>query len=161
MEKFIQPFIATCEKVFAEFCQTTVKSSGIFFASKDEYESRWDISGVIGMTGEAQGAIAISMRDATALKITKVLTGKDHKSIDDDVTDAIGEIVNIIAGNVKRDFEEDLRIKISLPSIIKGKAHSIVWPSSKTRIVCISFSIFEDQELCLSVAVDPAKERGA
>ena len=53
--------------------------------------------------------------------------------------------------------EEELRIKISLPSIVKGKAHSIVWPSEKTRIICIPFTIFSDQEMCLSVAVDPTK----
>ena len=157
MQKYIQPFIETCEKVFAEFCQTTVKSSGIFFTSKDEYVNQWDISGVIGMSGEIAGAVAISMKDTTAYKITKMLTGEEHSHIDEDVTDAVGEIINIIAGNVKRDFEEELRIKISLPSIIKGKAHSIIWPSEKTRIICISFSIFDDQEMCLSVAVEPVK----
>ena len=111
------------------------------------------------MSGEANGAVAISMKEATAFKIAKILTGVDHSYIDEYVTDAIGEIINIITGNVKRDFEEDLRIKISLPSIIKGKAHSIVWPSAKTRIICIPFSIFENQEMCLSVAVDPADKR--
>ena len=77
--------------------------------------------------------------------------------MDSDVTDAVGEIINIIAGNVKKNFEEELRVKISLPSIIKGVAHSIVWPSEKTRIICIPFTIFSDQEFCLSIAVDPTK----
>jgi CheY-specific phosphatase CheX len=69
----------------------------------------------------------------------------------------VGEIITIIAGNVKKDFEEALRIKISLPTIVKGKAHSIVWPSEKTRIICIPFTIFSNQEICLSIAVDPTK----
>ena len=157
MEQYIQPFIKVCENVFHEFCQTEVKAGRVFFITKDEYESNWDISGIIGLSGEASGAVAISMKDTTAFSVTKTLTGMDHTSFDADVTDAVGEIINIIAGNVKKHFEEELKIKISLPSIVKGKAHEIVWPSEKTRIICIPFSIFTDQEMCLSVAVDPTK----
>ena len=157
MEQYIQPFINVCEKVFCEFCQTEVKAGRVFFMSKDEYETNWDISGIIGLSGEATGAVAISLKDITAFKITGILTGMEHTHIDLDVTDAIGEIINIISGNVKKYFEEDLRIRISLPTIVKGKAHSIVWPSEKTRIICIPFTIFDKQEICLSVAVDPTK----
>ena len=157
MEKYIQPFIKVCETVFHEFCQTEVTAGRVFFVSKDEYESNWDISGIIGLSGEASGAVAISLKDVTAFQVTKTLTGSEHSSLDADVTDAVGEIINIIAGNVKKNFEEELKIKISLPTIVKGKAHSIVWPSEKTRIICIPFTIFKDQEMCLSVAVDPTK----
>ena len=157
MEKYIQPFIKVSEKVFHDFCKTDVNAGRVFFVAKDEYETNWDISGIIGLSGEASGAVAISMKDITAYKVTKILTGTEHDFIDSDVTDAVGEIINIIAGNVKRDFEEELRIKISLPTIVKGKAHSIVWPSEKIRIICIPFTIFTDQEMCLSVAVDPTK----
>ena len=157
MEQYIQPFIKVCETVFRDFCRTEVKAGRVYFVEKHEFEKNWDISGIIGLSGEAKGAVAISLKDATAFKVTSILTGEEHQSFDADVTDAVGEIINIIAGNVKKDFEEALRIKISLPTIVKGKAHSIVWPSEKTRIICIPFSIFGDQEICLSVAVDPTK----
>ena len=68
----------------------------------------------------------------------------------------LGEIVNIITGNVKEVFEKKHRIKISMPSIIKGKAHTIVWPSEKARIICIPFCIFDNQEFCLSIAMEQA-----
>jgi chemotaxis protein CheX len=157
MEQYIQPFIKVCETVFRDFCKTDVKAGRVFFVAKDEYETNWDISGIIGLSGEASGAVAISLKDITAFQVTNRLTGAEHTYIDADVTDAVGEIINIIAGNVKKHFEENLRIKISLPTIVKGRANSIVWPSEKTRIICIPFSIFEDQEICLSVAVDPTK----
>ena len=157
MEQYIQPFVKVCEAVFNDFCHIEVKPGRVYFLSKDEYEKMWDISGIIGLSGEVSGAVAISMSDQAAIMITKSLTGKDHSSFDTDVTDAIGEIINIIAGNVKKDFEEELRIRISLPSIVKGKNHSIIWPSEKTRIICIPFHIFTNQEICLSVAMDTAK----
>ena len=157
MEQYIQPFIKVCETVFHDFCKTDVKAGRVFFVAKDEHESDWDISGVIGLSGEVGGAVAISLKEKTALKVTAILTGSEYKTIDADVTDAVGEIINIIAGNVKKHFEDNLRIKISLPTIVKGKAHSIVWPSEKTRIISIPFSIFSDQEICLSVAMAPVK----
>ena len=157
MDQYIQPFIKVCETVFQEFCQTNVTAGRVFFVSKDEQETSWDISGIIGLSGEASGAVAICLKDITAYGVTKTLTGNDYTSIDSDVTDAVGEIINIIAGNVKRDFEEELRIKISLPTIVHGKGHTVVWPSDKTRIICIPFTIFSNQEMCLSVAIDATK----
>jgi len=157
MEQYIQPFIEGSEEVFRDLCNTEVKAGRAFFVSKDEFESIWDVSGVIGLSGEADGAVAISIKEETAFELTKILTGEEHTTVDRFVTDALGEIINIIAGNVKNVFEKKHRIKITMPSIIKGKAHTIVWPSEKARIICIPFSIFENQEFCLSVAVEQSK----
>ena len=157
MEQYIQPFIECSEEVFRGLCKTEINAGRAFFVSKDEFETTWDISGIIGLSGEANGAVAISLKENTAFTITKILTGKEYTSVERDVTDALGEIVNIITGNVKNIFEKKHRIKISMPSIISGKSHSIVWPSEKARIICIPFVIFNDQELCLSVAVEQEK----
>ena len=157
MEQYIQPFIKCSEDVFRDFCNTEIKAGRVFFVSKDEFESIWDISGIIGLSGETNGAVAISLKDTTVFRLTEMLTGSKHTSIDKYVTDALGEIINIIAGNVKIVYEKSYRIKISLPTIVKGKAHSIVWPSEKARIICIPFTIFGDEEFCLSVAMEQEK----
>lgn len=157
MEQYIKPFIEVCESTFENFCKSKVSPGRAFFEEKNKYENNWDISGVIGLSGEAQGAVAISLSSETALKITSILTGESHTHLDDFVLDAIGEIINIIAGNVKKNLEETFKLKISLPTIIKGAAHKVVWPSEKTRIVCVPFTIFNSQQFCLSVAIDPNK----
>jgi len=157
VEKFIQPFITGSEEVFRDLCNIEVKAGRPFFSAQNEFDTIWDISGVIGLSGEANGAVAISLKQETAFKLTSILTGKEYTTIEREVTDMLGEVVNIITGNVKNIFEKKHRIKITMPSIIKGKAHSIVWPSEKTRIICIPFSLFDNHELCLSVAVEQAK----
>jgi chemotaxis protein CheX len=156
MEQYIKPFIEVCEIVFKDFVGAEVKAKQVFFIAKEEFQN-WDISGIIGLSGEASGAVAISMKEETAFEITKLLTLVKPTSVDDNVTDVIGEIINIIAGNVKKSFEDQFRIKISLPSIIKGKAHTIVWPVDKTRIICIPFEVFQNQQICLSVAIQVLK----
>jgi chemotaxis protein CheX len=152
MEEYIQVFIDVTASVFKEFLQLDVKTERIFFMKKDDLHD-WDISGIIGITGEASGAVAISMKTETALKITGLLTGEAHTDIDDAVKDAIGELVNIIAGNVKKYLEEMFKLVISLPSIVSGKDHKVVWPNEKNRIVCIPFTLFSNETICLSIAM--------
>lgn len=157
MEQYIKPFIEVCINTFKEFCRSEVIAGVPFFEERSKYEHEWDISGVIGLSGEVKGAVAISLLEETSLKITEILTQEKHEYIDEFVTDALGEIINIIAGNVKKHLESLFKIKISLPTIIKGKAHLVVWPSEKTRIICVPFTIFGNQRFCLSVAIDPNK----
>ena len=126
----------------------------MYYTSGNEAESNWDISGIIELSGEVRGIVAISMNESVAYKLTEGLSGNKHSSIDDVVVDAIGEIINIIMGNVKKEFENDFKVNISTPLIVKGKSQAIAWPASKSRIICIPFTIFSDEEICLSIAVD-------
>lgn len=153
MEKYIQPFVDVCMHVFKEFIGADlVPERPHFTEKKDVYE--WDISAVIGLTGEARGAVVISMKKNLACRLTGMLTGAEHSSMDEEVIDAIGEIINIIAGNAKRGLEESFRLVISLPTIVQGSSHSIQWPNDQARIICIPFKIFEDETFCLSVAIE-------
>lgn len=156
MEEYIHPFIDVTTSVFKDLLQVDLKTERIFFVEKDDFHN-WDISGIIGLTGEAAGAVAVSMKTATALKITGLLTGKTPAEIDEEVIDAIGEIINIIAGNVKKYLEEMFKLVISLPTIVTGQDHKVIWPNEKTRIVCIPFSIFSHETVCLSVAISNVK----
>ena len=157
MEKYIQSFIKVCESVFRDFCKTEVKAGEVFNLTRDKKDMGWDISGIIGLSGQISGAVTLSMKDNTAFKVTKTLTGIDHNAFDADVTDAIGEIINIITGNIKKEFEESYRTAISIPSIVQGKGHRLIWPSKNISIICIPFFIFSGEEIFLSVAVEETK----
>ncbi len=153
MEKYVKPFIEVCENVFREFIGESLVAEHPHFVDRDESHN-WDISAVIGLTGEARGAVVISMRRDLALKLTGILTGSEHKELDGEVVDAIGEIINIIAGNAKRGLEESFRLVISLPTIVRGPNHEIMWPNELARIICIPFKIFGNDSFCLSVAIE-------
>ncbi|MDR0706738.1 MAG: chemotaxis protein CheX [Treponema sp.] len=156
MEQYIKPFVDVCLNVFKDFINVEVSAKTPYFLEKDSIFGN-DISAVIGFTGEARGAVIVSMQQKLAIKLTDILTGASHAEMDDDVTDAIGEIVNIIAGNVKQRFEESLEMIISLPTIIQGSGHAIKWPGNQARILCIPFKIFEDDIFTLLVAIEIAQ----
>lgn len=153
MEKYIKPFIEVCENVFREFIGEELAAEHPHFVDRNEAHN-WDISAIIGLTGEARGAVVISMRKELALRLTGSLTGSEHSEMDDEVVDAIGEIINIIAGNAKRGLEESFRLVISLPTIVRGTGHEIMWPNDLARIICIPFKIFGNDSFCLSVAIE-------
>lgn len=153
MEQYIQPFVDVCLSVFPEFVGSPVTAERPHFMDKNDAHD-WDVSAIIGLTGEARGAVVISMKKQLALRLTGILTGAEHPDMDDEVVDAIGEIINIIAGNAKRGLEESFRLVISLPTIVKGAGHTIQWPNDQARIICIPFRIFETDSFCLSVAIE-------
>ncbi|MCL1927237.1 MAG: chemotaxis protein CheX [Treponema sp.] len=156
MEQYIQPFIEVTKSTFKDFVGTELVVDRPYIQQKDA-ANEWDISGVIGLSGEARGAVAIGMKSALAIKLTDMLTNAKHSSIDDEVVDAIGEIVNIIAGNAKRGLEEAFRLVISLPTIVKGTGHQIQWPHGQARIISIPFTAFESETFSLSVAIESLK----
>ena len=156
MKQYVHPFIKVCANVFNDFLGQELRAGIPYFAEKDA-KNEWDVSAVIGLTGEARGAVVISMKRELAIQLTGILTGKKHHVLDDEVVDAIGEIVNIIAGNVKQELEESFKLTISLPTIIKGTEHSINWPDNHARIICIPFTIFNAETFGLSVALVPAR----
>ena len=154
MEKFIQPFIDVSKSVFEEFLGTNL-SEGRPYLVESGAASDGDISAIIGLSGEARGAVVISMKKDLAIEITGILTGAQHNDLDDDVVDAVGEIVNIIAGNVKKKLENEFnRLVISLPSIVQGKNHVIRWPGIHARFIRIPFEIFNKSTFNLSVAIE-------
>ena len=153
MEKYVQPFIDACEGVFTNFIGTELIAERPYFAEKDDV-NEWDISAVIGFSGEAKGAVVISMKKDLAIRITDIITGTKHTNLDEEVIDSIGEIVNIIAGNAKQGLEDMFRLVISLPSIVKGAKHTINWPHKNNRIISIPFKVFDAESFNLSVAIE-------
>ena len=88
------------------------------------YEAGGQIMGTI--LEDYRGSVVVSFPKVAALKIVSRMTGVETKVFDDDVTDAVGELVNIIAGNAKEGLQQ-FRIEISLPSVVKGPQHTIAW----------------------------------
>jgi chemotaxis protein CheX len=156
MEKYIQPFVDVTKNVFKEFLGAELEIERPYFAEQSAV-AEWDISAVIGLTGEARGAVVISMKKSLVIRLTDKLTGTSHTEIDEEVIDAIGEIVNIIAGNAKKGLEESFKLVISLPTIVQGKGHSVKWPHAQTRVICIPCKIFENEIFTLSVAIEAVK----
>jgi len=153
LEDYVEPFVEVTVSTFKEFVGVEVSPRHPHFLDPDK-AFEWDISAVIGLSGAVKGAVIVSMKSELAIKLTDILTGAGHTELDADVIDAIGEVNNIIAGNIKPKVPNGDRIVISIPTIIRGKEHSIAWPSKQTRILCIPHKAFENDIFHLMVAIE-------
>ena len=158
LQNYVEPFVEVTVNTFKEFVGIDISPRHPHFLDPDK-GFEWDISAVIGLSGVVKGAVIISMKGDLAIKLTDLLTGAEHSEIDADVIDAIGEINNIIAGNIKPKVPNGDRIVISIPTIIKGKEHSIAWPSKQTRILCIPHKAFDTDIFHLMVAIELENEK--
>ncbi len=80
------------------------------------------ISGVIGLAGTHKGVLAIHLPHRVAIAITSSFLGMDVDEMNSDVEDAVGELANMLGGNVKSILSEKGRdISLSMPTTISGK----------------------------------------
>jgi chemotaxis protein CheX len=83
----------------------------------------YDVSGIIGFSGEFVGSMVLSFQQSTAVAIVSSFAGVPVTPDSPDFADAVGELANMIAGSAKTSFGGGT--SISVPSIIMGTGHTI------------------------------------
>jgi chemotaxis protein CheX len=133
--EYINPFLVSTITAFDTMlkCALTRGTPYVKTGSQPSHE----VSGVIGLSGRAQGTVVVGLGREAALKVAEVMLQERPPEINGDVVDAVGEMANIIAGGAKAQLEH-LDLSVSLPSVITGKSHSIQFPTKVTPI-CIPF----------------------
>ncbi len=133
--EYINPFLTATASVFDTMLGCTLTRGTPFVKVGDEPEHA--VSGVIGLSGKAKGTVVLGLDREAAIGATEAMLQERPDEINGDVTDAIGELANIIAGAAKAKLEE-LDLSVSLPTVITGKGHHVEFPSQVTPI-CIPF----------------------
>ncbi len=84
------------------------------------------ISAMVGLAGTYNGLVSIHQPISLALKVTEAMLDMEVKTVDQDVFDALGEIANMIAGNVKQHLSKGgMDIRLSTPSVASGSNYVI------------------------------------
>ncbi len=133
VDEYIQPLMDATEKTFE-----LMLSQGVRFYDPtpiNKFPSTAGVSGIIGLSGDVIGAVAISFPTKTAQTVINKFCGMEVALDSEDFTDAVGEIANMIAGATKAEFfGKD--VKISCPTVIVGEGHTIQRPSG-AQCICI------------------------
>ncbi|HSQ43078.1 MAG TPA: chemotaxis protein CheX [Fibrobacteraceae bacterium] len=130
--EWINPFLVATVDTFARMTKTKV-SPGKPYLFTDQQNQK-DISGVIGLSGSLKGAVVIGMPESVALAAVKRLIGTQYDKLTPEVSDAVGELANIIAGYAKKDITGE-EIQIALPTVVFGPKHSVSMPSDVPVVV--------------------------
>ncbi len=130
--RFIMPFMNSIKNVFGTMLKTTVGFGQPSLKSPGQISH--GVSGIISFTGSVGGTIVVCMPLIVAKDVIRRFTGAIFEPDDPDFIDAIGELVNMIAGGAKSSFgRED--VAISCPSVVMGQDHQLFQRKDQAIII--------------------------
>lgn len=132
---FIDPIEESAVNVFETMLGCTPTRTDVTIS--DSFRNEFDVTGVIGLSGQASGTIIISLEEQVALSAAGAMLCMECSQLDEDVLDVVGELTNMIAGNAKARLEQ-YEMKLALPTVITGTEHVIRF-TSKVRPAIVSF----------------------
>ena len=131
---FINPFIESTLRSLDMMAGIQAEKVGLEL--KEDLITTYDVSAIIGLTGETSGSIIISMPATLACKIASNMLMEEITSMNRNVEDAIGEIGNIVVGDARRSLIQDgHQLSISIPTVVIGVGHKI---SRSGDVPCIA-----------------------
>ncbi len=127
--EYINPFIESTYDLFSTMLSSKAIRGDVGLAKPDANPR--DIMALIGLSGMARGMVALAFPVDTALNMVNRLLGTQIRIIDDTVSDAIAEMVNIVAGGAKAKIRTDMEkpIDLSLPTVVRGNNYNVDYPS--------------------------------
>ena len=123
----INPFLNATLNLFETMFRITATPGKPYVMGK-ELGHRWEISGILGVTGNYEGLVAVRLSRVLADKMLErsgILTSSEDER-EDTLFGMIGEMVNIVAGNASSTIARTL--DISPPIVVYGQNHIISWP---------------------------------
>lgn len=133
--RFINPILSSTMEVISSMTQFSI-SVGKPYVKKSG-ERSGDISGLVGVVSSGfKGTISLSFSESGFLAVVSKMLMEEISVIDDENKDAVAELLNIIFGKAKTILNEaGMNIQPAIPSIIRGKNHTIEHHSQNQTIV--------------------------
>ncbi|HEW92884.1 MAG TPA: chemotaxis protein CheX [Thermotogaceae bacterium] len=152
--RFINAILNAVNNVFE-----TIMNVKIIFGKPEAMKNispNYSVVGIIGFTGRISGNLVYSFKDQTVFEVMKTMIGMEINEIDEMALSAVGELANMISGNIATNLEKiGYKIEISPPSVVKGKEVSVKMEGVVIRIP----AKLNKHEFDISVAVQE-KEKG-
>jgi len=95
-----------------------------------------NLTGTVQITGEWTGAVMVDLPEKLARDAAAAMFGMEPDDLgEEEVLDALGEVANMIGGNVKGLL--DAECKLSLPTIAEGGDFRVAVPGSSTHTLLV------------------------
>lgn len=133
--EFINPFISSLLNVLSTMAQTDL-TPGKPKLKKTEV-AVGDVSGLIGMVGpQTKGSLSITFDGDLALTVMERMLGERPANINEEVTDMVGEITNMVAGGAKNLLgDKGYEFDMATPVVVSGKDHTITHKCDGPKLI--------------------------
>ncbi len=118
--EFINPFVESVCSVFETMLDTSPERQQVRVVGDPLDENPHMLTSIIGISGKANGVVALRFPRRTALEVARRFLSSDVTVVNDEVTDALAELANMVGGSAKAQFNLDPPPTLSLPIVIEG-----------------------------------------
>ncbi|MCP4150248.1 MAG: hypothetical protein GY757_21045 [bacterium] len=146
--EFIEPIYNSTINLFSNFLNLDIREKSI--TMRNPLVPKFEISALLGISNvDMEGKMVLNLSRKLALSIYEILLNEKIDEFSEEVKDAVGEILNMITGNAKKDFQKkNIYYHLSTPFIVEGKEQiiknvgnhpflsSIYWTSSGFFELC-------------------------
>ena len=134
---YLNPFISNTCHIFQTMAGIQVEFKKVYFSNAIRIFG--DVSGIMGLSGNAEGTLVITFYWDLAKSIVAKMMGADEGTIDAElIHDGVSEIINMISGTTKKEFVgTPYHFEISLPSVVVGPGHQIGYLQNTSVAVLI------------------------
>jgi chemotaxis protein CheX len=150
--KYIAPVTTAVQNVFGTMIGLPVVAGRAYF--KKEKQPSTEVVSMISMSGPVSGFVGIGTSSKLAFSLAAKLLECTIDGPSESCIDAIGEIINMIAGNAKSEFP-DPNISISVPKVWFNPSGPL-YPDN-VPIITIPFDV-QGEAFLVDLAVVKTKE---
>ena len=125
-------------------CQLTVPEAG--------FAEVLDVTSMVGLAGELCGVLSIRCNQESAILMASKMLGVEPNEVGAELSDALGEIGNMVAGNFKNKIAGlGDSCMLSVPTVIMGNDYDVHSPADSDTLE-LSL-LFENKPLTISLAL--------
>jgi len=134
---YLEPFIENTVTVLKKMAFVDAQFREVYF--KDDLRIFGDISGIIGLSGNSEGTVAITLYwDLARDMIANMMRVPKEKVNAEYIHDGAGELINMISGSTKKVFKgTPYHFELSLPTVVVGSGHQLGHPEGASIAVLL------------------------
>lgn len=152
-KEYIMPFVENARVVLSKMAGFEAEFKEVYFCNA--FRIFGDVSGIIGLTGDAEGTVVVTFYWNLARKVISQMMRVESNIINAElIHDGVGEIINMISGATKKEFVgKPYHFELSLPTVVMGSGHQIGHPEGAS-IAMLIFDI-ANSSFALQVCLKP------
>jgi chemotaxis protein CheX len=158
-----EKFLASAQKIVPQIFRTMATVEMVYSPEMTEkvvhalstlkYRLAYDITSLVSIHGSVSGYVALHVNRSMIQKATSSMIHQGVTEIDAWVRDAVGEVCEVIAGNMKADLHlEGVEFDIGLPLILSGSHVSASSKPPLSSTLCVFTTLYGNS--CLELALD-------
>jgi chemotaxis protein CheX len=150
-KRLLQAFIDGVLTTLSTIAQTEAKVGKAFI--EPDFVAKGEIAGMVGMVAPPlRGTLMISYHKEAIFHIMENMLGEKHTDLSDEVSDAVGELTNMIYGSAKTALNQmGYNFEMAIPSVIRG--NFTVTKAHKGATLVIPFQLKNNTEFYVKITV--------